>query len=149
MKLSVLLSVRMGLFSLIAVFLLMGGCSYNPAEHYIPDTPRVRMVVTQHLDDRGEPMSSSADVSIRQHALYAALWFYDVAPGEHVISCRLFASQGQIRDEQKFALIAHTGEPLHHFCAFSLNPYDAPGYWSIDVLIDDVTVVHRRLDVSD
>ncbi len=80
---------------------------------------------------------------------YAALWFYDVMPGEHVVSCRLFAAQGQIRDEQKFTLVAHAGETLHHFCAFTLNPYDSAGYWSVDVLMDDVPVVHRRLSVSD
>ncbi len=68
MEVSVRIAGRV-VVALAGLLFLMQGCSYNPAEHYVPDTPRTRMVVTQHLDDRGEPMSSSADVSIRQHAL--------------------------------------------------------------------------------
>ena len=131
----------------VVVFLL-SGCSYDRQEHYVSATPAVRLLITQFLDERGQPLANSQDVRISRHVMYADIWVYDVMPGEHLLTCRLFSTQGQIRDVSELSVVVKAQAPLHRFCTFELSPFDSAGYWSLDVLVDNNQVLHRKLNVS-
>ncbi len=126
----------------------LAACSYQRAEHY-PSTQTVaRLVVTQKLDASGRPDMDTSELSLKARSVYADLWIYDSAAGEHALTCRLYSLHGQLRDEQELPAVNQGHTALHRTCSFTLETYDPVGVWSLQVLMDGQPLTQRRLAVG-